>query len=87
MAVTSGQVTVGLTPVVIDGVYTNPYRLHVHSMDNTKKLYIGGPDVTTANGLELQGLDTIDLIISPNEQIYIVSDQVGNKVSWLRIDV
>lgn len=87
MAVTSGQVTVGLTPIAIDGVSTNPYRLHVHSMDNTKKLFIGGPSVSTTTGMELQGLDSIDLVISPNEQIYIVSDQTGNRVSWLRIDV
>lgn len=87
MAVTSGQMAIGITPVAIDGVSTNPYRMHIHSMDNTKKLYIGGPDVTTTNGLELQGLDTMDLIVSPNEQIYIVSEQAGNRVSWLRIDV
>lgn len=87
MAVTSGQMTVGTTPLTIDGVSTNPYRLHINSMDNTKKLYLGGPDVSTTTGLELQGLDSMDLIVSPNTQIYIVSDQAGNRVSWLRIDV
>ncbi len=85
MAVTNGQVAVGLTPQPVDGVSTNPYRLHIQSLDNTKKLYLGNASVTASTGFELVGTFTID--VSPNEQLYVVSDQTGNTVSWLRMDV
>lgn len=87
MAVTSGQQTIGTTRVAIDGVFTNPYRLHLHNMDNTKKLFIGGSDVTISNGLALQGLDSLEVIVSPNEQLYVVSETGGHLISWLRMDV
>lgn len=85
MAITSGQVAVTTTPIPVDGVSTNPYRLHIQSLDNTKKLYLGNATVTPSTGFELIGATS--LIISPNEQLFIVSDQTGNTVSWLRIDV
>lgn len=87
MAVTSGQQTIGTTRVAIDGVFTNPYRLHVHNMDNTKKLFVGGGNVTIANGFTLQGLDSLEIIVSPNEQLYVVSESGDHPISWLRMDV
>jgi hypothetical protein len=87
MAVTSGQQVIGLTRTAIDGVYTNPYRLHLHNNDNTKKLFVGGSDVTIANGFALTGLTTLEIIVSPNEQIYVVSENGDHPVSWLRMDV
>lgn len=87
MATSSGQQTIGLTPVAIDGVYTNPYRLHLHNMDNTKKIYVGGSNVTISNGMELDGHGMLEIIVSPNEQIYVVSESGNHVVSWLRMDV
>jgi hypothetical protein len=87
MAVTSGQQVIGLTPVAIDGVSTNPYRLHFHNNDNTKKVFIGGSNVTVSNGMELDGHGMLEIIVSPSEQIYVVSESGNHTVSWLRMDV
>lgn len=85
--ISSGQQTVGLTPVAIDGVSTNPYRMHLHNNDNTKNLYVGNSNVTTANGLKLDGGMIVEFVISPNSQLYVVSDSGSHTISWLRIDV
>jgi hypothetical protein len=87
MAITSGQITVGLTPVAIDGVSTNPFHLHIHNNDNTKNLYIGGSDVSISNGLKLPSGDSLEVIIAPNDQIYVVSSSGTHLISWLRMDV
>lgn len=87
MAISSGQIVVGLTPTTIDGVYTNPYHLHIHNNEQTKNLFIGGPDVTIANGLKLPGGDSLEVIIAPNNQLYVVSDSGTHTISWLRMDV
>jgi len=85
--ISSGQQTVGLTAVAIDGVSTNPYRLHLHNNDNTKNLYVGNSNVTTSNGLKLDGGMILEFVVSPNSQLYVVSDSGSHQISWLRIDV
>jgi hypothetical protein len=87
MAVSSGQTVVGLTPIGIDGVSTNPYRLHLHNGDNTKNLFIGNATVSSTTGLKLMGNDHFEMIVSPNEQLFVVSEQGDHTISWLRMDV
>jgi hypothetical protein len=87
MAISSGQITVGLTRVAIDGVSTNPFHLHIHNNENTKSLYIGGPDLTISNGLKIPAGDSLEVIIAPNDQLYVVSDSGTHLISWLRMDV
>ena len=87
MAISSGQQTVGLTSIAVDGVSTNPYRLHLHNNDNTKALYVGNSDVTISNGMKLDGGMVLEFIVSPNQQIHVVSDSGSHLISWLRIDV
>jgi hypothetical protein len=83
MAITSGQLTVETSRVQVDGCSTNPSRLHIHNMDNTKVLYLGGANVTIANGLGLQKLESIELTMNPGESLYAISDG-SHLVSWLR---
>ncbi len=87
MAISSGQQVIGLTPVAIDGVSTNPYRLHLHNNDNTKALFIGNSNVTIANGMKMDGGAVLEFVISPNQQLHVVSETGTHTVSWLRIDV
>jgi hypothetical protein len=87
MAVSSGQLLIGVTAIAIDGVSTNPYRMVLHNHSTTKAIFIGGPDVTIANGLPLEKEQYLELIISPNQQIYAVSDSAGHEFAWLRMDV
>jgi hypothetical protein len=87
MAVISGQITVGTTAVGIDGLSTNYYHLHVHNSSNTKNLYLGGPDLTISNGLLIPGLDSFEVTVSPNTQVYCISDSGSHLISWLRMDI
>jgi hypothetical protein len=87
MAVTSGQLTVGQTRLAIDGVSVNPYRLRIHNMSNTQNLFLGGSDVTVSNGLELHSHESFEIIVSPNEQIFIIGTSGNHDVAWLRMDV
>jgi hypothetical protein len=84
MAITSGHVSVGTSPTIIDGISTNPSRLHVHNADNADDLYLGNGSVTTSTGLQLTKLDSIELIMNPGEALYAVAVASGHQVSWLR---
>jgi hypothetical protein len=84
MAITSGQQTIGTTCQLVDGISPNPSRLHIHNMDNTNSIYLGNEGVTTANGLQLVKLDSIELVMNPGESLYAVSSAGTHTISWLR---
>lgn len=82
--ITSGHTTVGTAATLIDGLEINPYRIHLHNDDNTDSVYLGGSVVTISNGLTLQKLDSIELIVNPLEALYAVSSKAGHVISWLK---
>lgn len=57
MAITSAQYTVGTTASVIVADSVAAEEVHLHTTGGL--LYVGGPDVTTANGLRLDSGDKI----------------------------
>jgi actin-related protein len=84
MALFAGNTTVGTVATLIDGVaWHNPVLLHIHNDDNTTTIHIGGPDVTTATGMELQKLDSLEITLHQANQIYAVSSKSGHIVSWI----
>jgi hypothetical protein len=84
VALFSGQTSVGTVATLIDGVaWNNPVVLHIHNDDNTDAVYLGGPDVTTANGLSLIKQESIELTLHQANQIYCVSGKTGHVVSWI----
>lgn len=84
MAITSGQQTINSVRQLVDGISPNPSRLHIHNLDNTKVLFIGSDSVTIANGLGLQKLDSIELILNAGESVYAISETGSHLISWLR---
>lgn len=87
MALSSGQVTVGTAAVIIDGpASANPIHLHIHNQDNTDAVYLGGSAVTTSNGLMLQKLDDLEIILNPGNTIYAVSTKAGHVISYIKQD-
>ena len=82
--ISSGQVTVGTAPTLIDGLEVNPFRLHIHNHDNTESVYLGASNVTTTTGLKLVKQDSIELVINPLEALYAVSAQAGHVISYLK---
>jgi hypothetical protein len=84
MSLLSGNTTVGTSATLIDGVaWHNPVLLHIHNNDNTTSVHIGGPDVTTSNGLELLKQDSLEITLHQANQIYCVSSKSGHIVSWI----
>jgi hypothetical protein len=85
MPVHSGQLTAGTIALQIDGSSASYYRLHIHNDDPQSNLYLGGPDVTTSNGLLLAKQDTTELMLAPNDAIWIVSGTDNHPVSYLKL--
>ena len=84
MALFSGTTTVGTSATLIDGIaWNNPVLLHIHNDDNTTTIHIGGPDVTTSNGLELVKQDSLEITLHQANQIYCVSSKSGHILSWI----
>jgi hypothetical protein len=84
VAITSGQQTIGTTRQLVDGISPNPSRLHIHNMDNSADIYLGNEGVTTANGLALLKLDSIELVLNAGESLYAISATGTHSISWLR---
>lgn len=57
MAISSAQYTVGTTATLIVADNVQAEEVHLHTTGGL--LYVGGPDVTTANGLRLDSGDKI----------------------------
>ena len=88
MAFYSGQTSVGTAAMLIDGVLINaaggnPYRLHLHNVDNTDAVFIGGSEVTTTTGFKLDKGIILPLTVSPADRLYAVSTKAGHVVTWL----
>lgn len=86
MAIHTGQMVVGTTPVQIDGNYVAWSHFHIKNMDATKDLYIGGPTVSPSEGFPVTKLESLEHDIPPGESIYMVSSSGTINVAWLRID-
>lgn len=82
--ISSGQVTVGTVATLIDGTSTSDFRLTIHNMNNDDGIYIGGPNVTIANGMQLLKLETLQLDMSPMTELYAVADKANLKLGFLK---
>jgi hypothetical protein len=84
MTISSGAITVGTVPSIIDGTYNSNFRLIVHNNDNTDAVYLGGPDVSISNGLALLKQETLQLEMNPLESVYAISGKAGHTISYLK---
>lgn len=82
----SGQMDVGTTPTQIDGNRNIPSHLVITNLDNTDNLYVGNGNVTTANGLVVQKLQSFEIEVPANDAVYVVSSKTGHHISWMRIN-
>lgn len=84
MAISSGVVTVGTTATIIDGTFNSNFRLMIHNNDNTDAIYLGGSNVTVANGLKLDKGIILQLELNPLESVYAISEKAGHLISYLK---
>lgn len=82
--ITSGRLTVGTVATLVDGTFNSNFRLIIQNMDNTDTVYLGGPDVTVANGLGLLKESTLQIELNPLEQLYAVSPKTGHTITFLK---
>ena len=86
MAITSGQLTVTTTRAAIDSSSADRFTLHIHNGSATNNIFLGGNDVTAANGLELHSNETKVFEMMPGDTLYAVSSTGSHNLSWLKID-
>ena len=84
MAISNGQITVGLTPVMIDGLSEMPYRILIKNLDDAADAYIGNQNVTINNGYRLGKGEVVQLVINPLDAIYVVSNKTNHRMCWIR---
>ena len=70
MTITSAQLSIGTTRSVVVADDLFPEQVHLHSSSGT--LYIGGADVTTANGYRLDNGDKV-IIDNHDNPIYAIT--------------
>jgi hypothetical protein len=87
LPIESGRITIGTTPVQIDGMGVSPIRIYIHNEESTKTLYIGNGNVTTANGFTIDKSSVQDFLIFPGQALWMVSESGSHAVSYLRIPV
>ena len=84
MAISSGRVTIGTAPTIIDGTFNSNWRLIIQNMDNTDAVYLGSENVTVATGLQLLKEETLQLEMNPLESVYAISAKAGHLISYLK---
>jgi hypothetical protein len=84
MPITTGRMTVGTVATIIDGTFNSNFRLMIHNNDNTDAVFIGGPDVTTANGFVVNKEESIQLEMNPLDSLFAVSAKAGHTISYLK---
>jgi hypothetical protein len=82
MTMRSEQIAVGLTAVRILAA-DNTYRHVYFHDDSSHPVFLGGADVTTANGLEVPKNALFELFIPAHEDLFAVSGNAGQQISIL----
>lgn len=78
----SEQIAVGLTAVRILTANNVNRRVYFHD-DSTHPIYLGGSDVTTSNGLEVNKNDLLEMFIPADEELWAVSNNAAQSISIL----
>jgi hypothetical protein len=86
MIVTS-QHAVGTARVQISSPDDNPQLVVIHDHDHTSNddVFIGGADVTIANGLHLPKTETISIQVDAGDSLFAVADGGSVEIHVLQV--
>lgn len=84
MPISNGVVTVGTTATEIPVTHFQPWTIDIRNNDNTDAVYLGGPGVTTANGMPLAKEQFLQLRLAPLDRVYAVSTKTGHSLAYVR---
>ena len=73
MTIATAQYTLGTARVMIAGPDDMAQRVTVHNSETGQQVFLGGSDVTTSNGVHLDGKETRQITLNPGESLYGVS--------------
>ncbi len=59
--------------------------IHNHEHSSNSTIYIGGPDVTTTNGIHAQATLTSQITIGPGDSLWAISDTANTEIQILII--
>jgi len=87
MTILQRHVTVGTAVVEIAGHDNMPHDVHVHNnnTDNAHVLFLGDENVTTSNGLHVDGKQSVVLTLQPEDRLYSVSNHSATVAGVLDI--
>jgi hypothetical protein len=77
MAITTAQFTLGAntrTQIVGPDIQPQHVCIHNHEHSSNSTVYIGGGDVTVANGIHAQATLTSQITLPPGDALYAISD-------------
>jgi hypothetical protein len=78
-------VTVTTEPTLVIAADNIPRHCYLHSSSGS--LYIGGNDVTDANGFHLKNGESIELFVQTNETVYAITSSSSHTMRVLTPDV
>jgi hypothetical protein len=85
--ITSAQVTVGTTRVLLHQADADGCTIAVHAaVGSGSHIHLGDSTVTTANGFELDGHETFQISMPPTTAIYAVKDSGTATVSIMVVN-
>lgn len=79
----SAQVTVNSTATVLVAATAFDQSVNLHNSGGGI-VYLGGPDVTTANGYKLDNGDKLTLMVGDHEALYAITASGTNVVAVLK---
>ncbi len=81
----STAVTVTTTATLVVAADNIPRTCYLHASSGS--LYIGGTDVTSANGLHLANGSTIEILVPTNQTVYAITASSSHTMRVLTPDV
>jgi hypothetical protein len=85
MAITTGKLTVTTSSQAVDTSSPNPYTLIIRNESSTTTVHIGNLTLTAANGLALEGKNTITLQMVAGDQLHAITASGSSDISWMKI--
>jgi hypothetical protein len=68
--IATAQITVGTARVLLAAADDSAQRVTVHNNESAQQVFLGGSDVTTSNGVHLDGKEERQITLNPGESLY-----------------
>jgi hypothetical protein len=70
VTIATNHITLGTARAVVAGASQMSQRVTVHNNESAQQVFLGGSDVTTSNGIHLDGKEERSITLNPGEVLY-----------------